>query len=153
VSDAQAGHEKTISALLPAMAGANLIYGPGMLEMGMTFSFGQLVIDDEIAAMVKRVVSGIDCNDTLMGVDLIKKIGIGGHFLSEKHTLDYLRKEQIQSRVIDRRVREEWMEMGSKNMMQSANEMAARLIKRHKPELLPEDVASELRRIVMSAEV
>ena len=54
MSDAQVGHEKTISALLPALAGANLIYGPGMLEMGMTFSFGQLIIDDEIAAMVKR---------------------------------------------------------------------------------------------------
>jgi trimethylamine:corrinoid methyltransferase-like protein len=30
-----------------------------MLEAGMTFSFGQLVIDDEIAAMVKRIVNGV----------------------------------------------------------------------------------------------
>jgi trimethylamine--corrinoid protein Co-methyltransferase len=30
-----------------------------MLEAGMTFSLGQLVIDDEIAGMVKRVVKGI----------------------------------------------------------------------------------------------
>ncbi|MBW2677288.1 MAG: trimethylamine methyltransferase family protein, partial [Deltaproteobacteria bacterium] len=44
MSDAQAGHEKSISALLPALAGANLIYGAGMLEAGMTFSFGQLVM-------------------------------------------------------------------------------------------------------------
>ncbi|MBW2613297.1 MAG: hypothetical protein JRE12_13205 [Deltaproteobacteria bacterium] len=34
MSDAQAGHEKSISALLPALAGANLIYGAGMLEAG-----------------------------------------------------------------------------------------------------------------------
>ena len=40
--------------MLAALAGANLIYGAGMLEAGMTFSFGQLVIDDEIAAMVPR---------------------------------------------------------------------------------------------------
>jgi trimethylamine--corrinoid protein Co-methyltransferase len=120
--------------------------------MGMTFSFGQLVIDDEIAAMVKRIVSGIDCNDTLMGVDLIKKIGIGGHFLAERHTLDYLRSEQIQSHIIDRRVREEWVDAGSKSMIQSANEMAAQLIKSHEPDPLPEALASELRRIVASAE-
>ncbi len=123
-----------------------------MLEMGMTFSFGQLVIDDEIAAMVKRVVYGIDCDDTLMGVDLIKKIGVGGHFLAEKHTLDYLRSEQIQSRVIDRRVREEWVDAGSKSMIQSANETAKQLIKTHEPDPLPGKMADELRRIVASAE-
>lgn len=124
-----------------------------MLEMGMTFSFGQLVIDDEIAAMVKRVLSGIDCNDTLMGVDLIKEIGIGGHFLSQRHTLDYLRSEQVQSQVIDRRVREDWIATGSKDMIQTANEKAAQLVKNHEPDPLPEDMAKELRRIVSSAEV
>jgi trimethylamine--corrinoid protein Co-methyltransferase len=129
-----------------------LIYGPGMLEMGMTFSFGQLVIDDEIAAMVKRVISGIDFEDTLMGVDLIKEIGIGGHFLSERHTLDHLRSEQVQSTVIDRRVREEWVDLGSKSIIQSANEKAAELIRTHKPDPLPEDMAKELKRIVKSAE-
>jgi len=123
-----------------------------MLEMGMTFSFGQLVIDDEIAAMVKRVISGIDFEDTLMGVDLIKEIGIGGHFLSERHTLDHLRSEQVQSTVIDRRVREDWVDLGSKSIIQSANEKAAELIRTHKPEPLPEDMAKELKRIVKSAE-
>lgn len=123
-----------------------------MLEMGMTFSFGQLVIDDEIAAMVKRVISGIDFEDTLMGVDLIKKIGIGGHFLSERHTLDHLRSEQVQSTVIDRRVREDWADLGSKSIIQSANEKAAELIRTHKPDPLPEDMAKELKRIVRSAE-
>jgi len=129
-----------------------LIYGPGMLEMGMTFSFGQLVIDDEIAAMVKRVISGIDFEDTLMGVDLIKEIGIGGHFLSERHTLEHLRSEQVQSTVIDRRVREDWVDLGSKSIIQSANEKAAELIRSHKPDPLPEDMAKELKRIVKSAE-
>ena len=129
-----------------------MIYGPGMLEMGMTFSFGQLVIDDEIAAMVKRVISGIDFEDTLMGVDLIKEIGIGGHFLSERHTLEHLRSEQVQSTVIDRRVREEWVDLGSKSIIQSANEKAAELIRSHKPDPLPEDMAKELKRIVKSAE-
>ena len=129
-----------------------MIYGPGMLEMGMTFSFGQLVIDDEIAAMVKRVISGIDFEDTLMGVDLIKEIGIGGHFLSERHTLEHLRSEQVQSTVIDRRVREDWVDLGSKSIIQSANEKAAELIRSHKPDPLPEDMAKELKRIVKSAE-
>jgi trimethylamine--corrinoid protein Co-methyltransferase len=29
------------------LAGANMIYGPGMLESGITFDYGQLVLDSE----------------------------------------------------------------------------------------------------------
>jgi trimethylamine--corrinoid protein Co-methyltransferase len=137
---------------LPALAGANLIYGLGMLEMGMTLSLGQLVIDDEIAAMVKRVVSGVSVEDDVMGVDLIKKIGIGGNFLTQKHTLDYLASEQTQSTIIDRRMRGAWEKRGSKSLIQSANERAIELLKTHKPLPLPEGVAEELRKIVKSAE-
>lgn len=123
-----------------------------MLEMGMTFSFGQLVIDDEIAAMVKRVVSGIGMDDERMGVDLIKKIGIGGHFLAEPHTLKYLKEEQIQAKVIDRRVRDDWQADGARSMLQSANRRAKMLLETHRPPPLADDVAAEIRRIVKSAE-
>ena len=33
---------------MPALAGANLIYGLGMIESGMTFDFGQLVMDAKL---------------------------------------------------------------------------------------------------------
>lgn len=137
---------------MPALAGANLIYGLGMLEMGMTFSLGQLVIDDEIAAMVKRVVSGVSVEDNVMGVDLIKKIGIGGNFLTQKHSLDYLASEQAQSTIIDRRMRGAWEKRGSRSLIQSANERVKELMATHKPLPLPEGVAEELKKIVKSAE-
>ena len=54
--DAQSGHEKTLTGLLPALAGANLIYGLGMIEMGMTIDFGQLVMDNEFARMIKHTL-------------------------------------------------------------------------------------------------
>ncbi|MBQ6811093.1 MAG: trimethylamine methyltransferase family protein, partial [Firmicutes bacterium] len=57
-----------MTAMLPALAGANVIYGLGMLELGITFDFGQLVIDNEIAMMIKHVVNGIEINDYNMAV-------------------------------------------------------------------------------------
>jgi trimethylamine--corrinoid protein Co-methyltransferase len=138
--------------LLPALAGANLIYGPGMLEAGMTFSFGQLVIDNEIAAMVKRIICGISVEDELMGVDLIKKVGIGNNFLNQRHTLNNLEAEQVQATIIDRRMRGAWEKRGSKSLIQSANDKAADLLNSHKPEPLSEDLIQELKRIVKSAE-
>jgi trimethylamine--corrinoid protein Co-methyltransferase len=138
--------------LLSALAGANLIYGAGMLEAGMTFSFGQLVIDDEIAAMVKRIVNGVSLEDELMGVDLIKKVGIGNNFLTQRHTLNNIKTEQIQATIIDRRMRGAWEKRGSKSLIQSANEKAAELLKNHEPTPLPEDIVKELNRIVKKAE-
>jgi len=123
-----------------------------MLEAGMTFSFGQLVIDDEIAAMVKRIVHGVSLEDELMGVDLIKKVGIGNNFLTQRHTLNNIETEQIQATIIDRRMRGAWEKRGSKSLIQSANEKAAALLKTHEPQPLPEDLIKELKRIVKSAE-
>jgi len=129
-----------------------MIYGAGMLEAGMTFSFGQLVIDDEISAMVKRIVGGISVERELMGVDLIKKVGIGNNFLAERHTLNHLKAEQVQATIIDRRMREAWVEEGSRSLIQTANQRAAQLLKSHEPKPLSQDLVKELKRIVQSAE-
>ena len=123
-----------------------------MLEMGMTFSFGQLVIDDEIAAMVKRVVCGVDLDDERMGVDLIKEIGIGGHFLDQRHVMDHLANEQIQATIIDRRVREDWQAGGARSLQWTANQKAIEILENHTIDPLPAEMARELGRIIKRAE-
>jgi trimethylamine--corrinoid protein Co-methyltransferase len=137
---------------LAALAGANLIYGAGMLEAGMTFSFGQLVIDDEISGMVKRVLRGIGVDRELMGVEVIKKVGIGNNFLTERHTIEHLEAEQAQATIIDRRRRGAWEKRGSKSLIQSASERARELLNSHEPKPLEEGLIKEMKRIIASAE-
>ena len=91
--DAQSGHEKTITGILPALAGANVIYGLGMLEMGITFDLAQLVIDDDIAKRTKRILAGIALDEETLAVELIKEIGPGGQYLGNQHTLAHMRQE------------------------------------------------------------
>lgn len=155
MSDAQAGHEKTITALLPALAGANILYGMGMLEMGVTFSFGQLILDDAIAKMVKRVVRGVEVSDATMAVDVIREVGggQGKQFLTSQHTVDYMRKEQEAGGIFDRNARLTWQAMtGGKDAAERANETAKEILSSHKPEPLENSVRNELKRIVASAE-
>ncbi len=141
-----------MTALLPALAGANLIYGLGMLELGVTFSFAQLVIDAEIARMVKRVVQGVDVNDATLAVDVIKDVGPGKDFLIQKHTMDFMKSEQSRAKVFDRRMRNNWEAEGGKDAAQVAAEKARQILNDHKPEPLPSDVKSQIRKIVESAE-
>ncbi|MBZ4688649.1 MAG: hypothetical protein PWQ96_1762 [Clostridia bacterium] len=141
--------------MLPALAGANLIYGMGMLELGVTFSYAQLVIDDTIAKMVKRVVQGVDVTDDTLAVDLIKRIGGGSgkHYLTEKHTIDYMHSEQSRAGIFDRRMRQTWkIEAGGKDAAERAAEKAREILATHTPEPLDKDVRKRLRKIVESAE-
>jgi trimethylamine--corrinoid protein Co-methyltransferase len=150
--DAQAGHEKTLTAMLPALAGANLVYGMGMLEMGQVLSFSQMVMDNEFAAMIKRSIRGIEVNDELMAVDLIKKVGIGGNFLGEKHTMEHIVGEQVQADLIDRRMRGRWEKKGAKDLHQSSVERAKKILETHQPKQLEDGLAEELVKIAKSAE-
>ena len=149
--DAQSGHEKTLTGLLPALAGANLIYGLGMLESGMTIDYGQLVLDHEFARFIKQAVAGIQVNDEMLMVEEIKKVGAFGDFLSLDSTMKYMRA-QSQPKLIDRRVRDEWKAAGSPDVYQRAVDEARRILAEHRPLPLPDGAAEEMRRIVEESE-
>ena len=151
MADAQSGHEKTITSLLPALAGANLIYGLGMLESGVTIDYAQLVMDAEFARMVKYCVPGIPVTDETLSVDVIAEVGPFSDFLSHDDTYKGMRG-QSQSKFIDRRVREEWAAAGSTTMYERALAEARRILETHVPEPLPEEVADRLAAIIRDAE-
>ena len=149
--DAQSGHEKTITGILPALAGANVIYGSGMLEMGITFDLAQLVLDNEIAGMIKHAVCGIPVNDETLAVDVIKSLGIGQDYLSHETTFNHM-KTQSQAYLLDRRMREDWEADGSKDMYQRAHDKMIHILETHQPVPLPDDVLASIRSIVDAAE-
>jgi trimethylamine--corrinoid protein Co-methyltransferase len=148
----QSGHEKTLTAVLPALAGANVIYGLGMLESGVTLDYAQLVIDAEIARMVKHVVAGVPVNDDTLAVDDIHAVGPFGDFLSLESTMRHMR-ELSQPRLIDRRVREDWEASGGEDAYTAARREARRLLAEHRPPPLPDDVLAGMQEIVTQAEV
>ena len=136
---------------MPALAGANLIYGLGMIEMGMTIDFGQLVMDNEFARMIKFVLHGVPVNDETLAVDAIREIGIGKNFLGHISTFNHM-KSQSQPQLIDRKMRERWTAAGSTDMHQRALEEARHILETHKPDPLPDGVLAALRGIVEEAE-
>jgi len=150
----QSGNEKTTTFLLPALAGANMLYGMGMLELGVTFSYTQLMVDDEISSLVRRVVRGIDVNDATLAVDLILEVGggLGKHYMMEDHTMEYLKSEQQAVSLFDRKARANWLDAGAKDGTARAREKARELFHSYKPDPLEPAVLKELQRIIASAE-
>ncbi len=145
------GHEKTLTGLIAALAGANLIYGPGMLESGITFDLAQLVLDNEFVRMIKHTLKGFPVNNEALAVDVIKEVGPAKDFLTHNHTFRHMRT-QSQPELIDRRGMEAWMAAGGHDIYDRASEKAKSILKNHKPQPPPENVCTEIRSIVKETE-
>jgi len=128
-----------------------MIYGSGMLESGITFDYGQLVMDCEIARMIKHTVQGFEVTDDSLALDVIKEIGPGGHFLMHQHTFDRMRT-QSRPEIIDRRSRSVWEAAGATTAYERATEKARWILENHEPEPLPDDVLARIRSIVVETE-
>jgi trimethylamine--corrinoid protein Co-methyltransferase len=133
------------------LAGANLIYGLGMLESGVTFDYGQLLMDCEFARLIKFTIGGIPVTDELLMTDDIHAVGSSGDFLSLDSTYKYMRA-QSKPKLIDRRVREEWAAGGSTDLHERATDEARRLLETYAPEPLSPEVLAALRDIVETTE-
>jgi trimethylamine--corrinoid protein Co-methyltransferase len=133
------------------LAGANQIYGAGMIESGVTFDFGQLVMDNEFARMIKYTVAGIPVDDDTLAVEDIAKVGAFGDFLSLDATLKHMR-ELSQPVILDRRVREDWEARGSQDLAAVARATALELIETHEPLPLDPDMAKQIHGIIEAAD-
>jgi trimethylamine--corrinoid protein Co-methyltransferase len=145
VVDAQSGFESGLGITLGALAGVNVISGPGMLDFENCQSFEKLVMDDTICGMALRLIKGIDVNDQTLAVDLIRKVGVGGHYLAQRHTMEWLNREIFNpSDLVDRQELSVWKKLGSKDTVQRAREISQKILREHKPEPLPADAERSL---------
>jgi trimethylamine--corrinoid protein Co-methyltransferase len=136
---------------MAALAGANLIYGSGMIESGVTFDCGQFVMDNEFARMIKYCVAGIQVDDGTLMIDEIARVGSFGDFLSLDSTYALMRA-QSQPSLLDRRVREDWKASGGSDLYSRAAKEAREIVAGHKPEPLDADVLRRLQAIVEAAD-
>ena len=140
-----------MTALLAALAGANLIYGAGMTESGVTFDYAQYVLDNDIAGLVKQAIGGVPVNDETLAVDDIETVGPFGDFMSLSATLQHMH-DLSTPRFMDRRVREEWEAAGAEDAYTVAREAAQRILAEHRPEPLPDEVQAQVDAVVRDAE-
>jgi len=128
-----------------------MIYGLGMLESGITFDYGQLVLDCEFARMIKFTVAGIDVNDDTLALDVTRSVGPGGDYLMEDHTYERMR-DQSRADLIDRRMRSNWEAEGALSAYDRAVEKVRWILENHQPAPLSRDVRDRIRSIVEETE-
>jgi trimethylamine--corrinoid protein Co-methyltransferase len=112
-----------------------------------------LIIDDEIVEHALRIARGIQVNDYTLAVDVIRKVGPGGNFLAERHTLDNLLKELLAPRISNRETYETWQRNGSKSVVDVSKEKIKGILEKHKPTALEKDVQMKIEKTMKRAQM
>jgi trimethylamine--corrinoid protein Co-methyltransferase len=144
VLDAQAGSESAFSILAQGLSGLNLIHDVGYMDNGMICSAAQLVLGDENIGMAKRFIRGIEVNREALARELIEKVGPGGHFLEEKHTLEHFKNELWMPGLMTRAAREDWQSQGAKDMATRIHEKLRDIVESHQAPSLPDKTLAAL---------
>jgi trimethylamine--corrinoid protein Co-methyltransferase len=144
--DTQAGYEKMATLLLAAMGGCNYIHHAfGMVTNMSAASLEQAVIDDEIVGMAMRILRGIEVTEDSMAVQAIHRVGPGGHYLMDTHTVQFMRSELFRPPLADRQNRAMWEEAGRKDTRTRAMARVEKLLQEHQPPGLPSEVDAAIR--------
>ena len=144
--DIQAGIEEGFSNLAVAMAGADCIHlAAGILDSGNSISYEQFVIDNEIIGIIQRMLTGIKVDEGTLGFDVIEKVGPGGNYITEDHTVEHMMDEFFYPTLSVRYNFDIWEERGRPDMLSRANDVVRKILDDGKEAILNYDLISEIK--------
>ncbi len=141
--DEQAAIDSAFSVLVALMIGTNLAHDVGYLEGGLTTSPEMIVLTDENISMMRAFTKGVTLDAESLALEVIHKVGPGGDFLTQKHTLKHFR-ELWTPTLISRQRMEDWAATGKKRLGDRLREKTLSIIAEHRPEPLPGGVCDEI---------
>ncbi len=145
ISDAQAGYERGMSGVAALLGGLDYFVMGGLMDALMSLDFGQLVIDNEIALMLKRVARGLEFGEENLALDLIAEAGPGGMFIDKTHTLERMKQTAFLPEIADRDPRGKWEEKGRRTSHDRAMLKVRDILTRDNPAMFSPEVDARIR--------
>jgi trimethylamine--corrinoid protein Co-methyltransferase len=145
--------EKLVTMLPPASAGADIVVGLGEVQGDQALVLEQILVDNELAHYVERLVDGVGEPADPDFVDEIARVGPGGNFLASPVTRRAARSgEFLTPGLIGRQAYEAWRDLGSPSMYGRARDRVREILDGPPVDPLPEAIEAELDRILAAAD-
>jgi trimethylamine--corrinoid protein Co-methyltransferase len=151
--DIQNGYERSLNAIIPALAGADELSGIGEMEAGVMGSFAQIICDNEIAGSVRRLTRGFEVSEDALAVEVVSAAMNGTrNFLGQKHTMRYLRSNEVfLTKLAERSSWESWEANQRSGMAERAQTEAMDILQKHEVPPLSDDQERTLDAILEEA--
>jgi len=151
--DIQDGWENAISGFAVLYSEMDLIADFGLTNTCLIASNEELVINNEILGILRRIKRGIDVSPETIAMNVIHKVGPKGNYLMEEHTLKYLRTGEHWEPIISNHLNyETWIKKGALDARKNAKERAKQILKIHTPKSLDENKQKEIKHILKKFE-
>lgn len=147
VMDEQAAADAVFSVIVALLTGTNLIHDVGYLEAGLTTSTEMIVFTDEVISMARHFMAGVKLDAEALAVEAIHRVGPGGNFLTDDHTVSHFR-ELWRPTLFDRQRAQDWRASGSKRLGHRLREKTIAIIENHRPQPLPDSIRQEIEYIL-----
>jgi trimethylamine--corrinoid protein Co-methyltransferase len=148
--DAQAGLEYALSIYLSTLNGCNIIHDCGYLEQGLTSSFESVLFADEVIDLVKYMLRPLEVNDRTVPMEVFRRVGPGGHFLMDPHTMEHFRRQFWFPRLMDRTRSGTTRSEEDRGMWERIHQKAREIRSSMKVPGLPSDLQNKIHRIVQA---
>ena len=150
--DYQCGYEKTTALIMSMLSGANEIGFHGCIYGELSFHPVQLILDDDVAGMIGRMLEGVEVNKETLALDVINQVGpIPGTFLTEEHTRKWWKQSQFIPKSSDSLTYQEWMEADKKDCIAYALDRMNTILETYEPEPLAEGEEEAIEKIMEEA--
>jgi trimethylamine---corrinoid protein Co-methyltransferase len=147
--DAQAGFEAMMSQLMATLSGVHFVlHSAGILEGYMVSSYEKFILDDEICGMCKRIKRGERADEDRLAFELIRQVGPGGEYLTQKHTFQNFRQEIYANMLEEKGSYDNWKQKGSLSIDRRANQKWKEILKAYQEPQLPAATDKALRRYI-----
>ncbi|KPK90935.1 MAG: hypothetical protein AMJ88_15030 [Anaerolineae bacterium SM23_ 63] len=107
--DWQAAVDNSFSSFMAVSTLSDMLLGAGLLHGSRIFSYEMLLMDAEIWSILHAMFKGIDVNQESLALDVIREVGPGGTFLTQRHTLEHMGHLWLPT-LMDRRPYSVWEE-------------------------------------------
>ena len=127
--DAQAAYETANTLNTALLSGVNfMLHACGWLEGGLVSSYEKFVLDADQLGVLHHLAKGVDMSENGQGMDAIREVGPGGHYLGCEHTQANFKQAFWRSEVFDYKPFETWDEEGARDSQALASVRVAKLL-------------------------
>ena len=118
-----------------------MLHTAGWLEGGLAMGYEKFIMDLDQAGMIQAFCNGVDLTENGLGLDAIREIGPGSHFLGSAHTQANFETAFYRSELSDNNSFEQWEAEGALDMAQRAEKKSKSMLESY--EMPPIDPAKD----------